>query len=144
MHQLSDSPFSATITTVDSTQVHAAIRASDLMIIASGTATLEAALIGTPMIIIYKLSTLSWWLSQRLVQLTHSGLPNIIAGEEIVPELLQGQANVERVTAIAEELLANPEQRIAQQQRLATIRQQLGAPGAATRVADLVLSYTQH
>ena len=114
------------------------------MIIASGTATLEAALVGTPMIIIYKFSALTWWLSQRLVQLTHSGLPNIIAGEEIVPELLQDQANVERVTTAAEDLLANPEQRVTQQQRLATIRQQLGASGAATRVADLVLSYTEH
>ena len=144
MHQLNDSPFSATITTVDSTQVYTAMRASDLMIIASGTATLEAALVGTPMIIIYKFSALTWWLSQRFVQLTHSGLPNIIAGEEIVPELLQDQANVERVTTAAEDLLANPEQRVTQQQRLATIRQQLGASGAATRVADLVLSYTEH
>jgi len=111
------------------------------MLIASGTATLESALIGTPMIIVYQLSTLTWWLSKRLVQLAHSGLPNIIAGYEIVPELLQKQANLDRVFTTAENHLSNPELLTAQRQRLSEIRKALGDAGAAGRVADLVRHY---
>ena len=129
------------ITIVSSSQAYTVMRAADLMLIASGTATLESALIGTPMIIVYQLSTLTWWLSKRLVQLAHSGLPNIIAGYEIVPELLQKQANLDRVFTTAENHLSNPELLTAQRQRLSEIRKALGDAGAAGRVADLVRHY---
>ncbi len=129
------------ITIVSASQAYTAMRSADLMLIASGTATLESALIGTPMIILYQLSSLTWWLSKRLVQLTHSGLPNIIAGCEIVPELLQKQANLDQVFTIAENHLSNPDLLTAQRQRLSEIRKKLGEEGAAERVANIVRSY---
>jgi len=71
---------------------HEALAAADLALVASGTATLEAALFKTPMVITYRQSTLSWALQRRMMYLPYVGMPNILAGEPLVPELLQGRA----------------------------------------------------
>ena len=118
-----------------------AMRASDLMLIASGTATLEAACLGTTMIVVYKMSRLSWHILRKLVKLELSGLPNVIAGHEIVPELLQDQVATDRITPIALELLQNPKKREAQQAQLSWVYDQLGEPGAAKRTAQLILNH---
>lgn len=120
-----------------------AMRASDLILVASGTATLEAACLLTPMVVIYKLSRLSWWTAQRFVNLDSSALPNILAGRRIVPELLQDDVEVERLTSIALDLLQNPEKREEQRKALFTVREQLGDAGAAERTAELVLGYVE-
>jgi lipid-A-disaccharide synthase len=121
--------------------VYEAMRASDLMLIASGTATLEAACLGTPMIVVYKMSRLSWHILRAIVKLELSGLPNVIAGREIVPELLQDRVTAERVTPIALELLQNPKKREAQREDLRWVYEQLGEPGAAKRTAQLILNH---
>ena len=121
--------------------VYEAMRASNLMLIASGTATLEATCLGTPMIVIYKMSRLSWHILRALVKLELSGLPNVIAGREIVPELLQDQVTSERITPITLELLQNSKKREAQQESLRWVYEQLGEPGAAKRAAQLILSH---
>lgn len=121
--------------------VYEAMRASDLMLIASGTATLEATCLGTPMIVVYKMSRLSWHILRALVKMELSGLPNVIAGREIVPELLQNQVTAERIAPIALELLQNGKKREAQQETLRWVYEQLGEPGAAKRTAQLILSY---
>ena len=123
--------------------VYEAMRASDLMLVASGTATLEAACLGTPMIVVYKMSRLSWHILRKLVKLELSGLPNVIAGREIVPELLQNQVTTKRITPIALELLQNPEKREAQQETLRWVYEQLGESGAAKRTAQLILNHIQ-
>ncbi|MBC8234294.1 lipid-A-disaccharide synthase [bacterium] len=120
-------------------EVYNIMRACDLMCIASGTATLEAALMLTPMIIIYKVSFSTWIILNSLVRLTHSGLPNIIAGREIVQELLQSQANPQLISKIAIELLSDPNKIARQKAELAKIREQLGTEGAVERIAKLVL-----
>ena len=71
---------------------HEALAAADLALVASGTATLEAALFKTPMVITYRQSPLSWALQRRMIYLPYVGMPNILAGEPLVPELLQGRA----------------------------------------------------
>lgn len=121
--------------------VYEAMRASDLMLIASGTATLEATCLGTPMIVVYKMSRLSWHILRALVKMELSGLPNVIAGREIVPELLQDQVTPERIAPIALELLQNSKKREAQQESLRWVYEQLGEPGAAKRTAQLILSH---
>ena len=123
--------------------VYEAMRASDLMLIASGTATLEAACLGTPMIVVYKMSRLSWHILRKLVKLKLSGLPNVIAGREIVPELLQDQVTAERIAPIALELLQNSKKREIQQESLRWVYEQLGEPGAAKRTAQLILNHIQ-
>ena len=121
--------------------VYPSMRAADLMLVASGTATLEAACIGTPMIIVYKVSLLTWWIIQHFVNLEFSGLPNIIAGREIVPELLQDEVTTNQVTATVIDLLENPEQCQKQRQELKQVSKSLGLIGARKRVADLILNY---
>lgn len=115
------------------------MRASDLMLITSGTATLEAACLGTPMIVIYKMSRLSWWTVKSLANIDLSGLPNIVAGREIVPELLQNDAQPSQITTIALKLLQSLEARKSQQEELRKVYAQLGNPGAAERTAQIIL-----
>jgi len=84
---------------------HEALAAADLALVASGTATLEAALFKTPMVIAYRQSTLSWALQRRMMYLPYVGMPNILAGEALVPELLQGRATPAALAAALLELL---------------------------------------
>ena len=112
---------------------------SDLLLSTSGTATLEAAFFNTPLVIIYKTSWLSYILGKLLVKLPHVGLPNIIAEEEIVPELLQGEVKSQAIANNALEILDSPSRQQEIQQNLEEVKMKLGASGAVNRVAQLVL-----
>lgn len=116
-----------------------AMRAATLVLVTSGTATLEAACIGTPMVILFRTSTLNWNIIRSLSPLNRSGLPNLIAGRDIVPELLQTDLTPTALTELALEFLGNPEKREAQRRSLQAIYVQLGTAGAAERTAELVL-----
>lgn len=118
---------------------YAAMRAANLMLVTSGTATLETACIGTPMIILYRTSWLNWRLINALTPLEHSGLPNLIAGKRIVPELLQSDLSSDSLTEHTLDLLNDPKIWVAQREALEAVYQQLGEPGAAERTAQLVL-----
>jgi lipid-A-disaccharide synthase len=120
-------------------QTYTAMRAAMLMLITSGTATLEAACIGSPMIILYRTSQLNWRIINALTPLEHSGLPNLIAKRRIVPELLQGDLTPDTLTEFTLDLLQNPEKCDAQRDALNAVYQQLGESGAAERTAQLVL-----
>ena len=115
-----------------------AMRASTLLLVTSGTATLEAACIGTPMIILFRTSTLNWRIIRALSPLNRSGLPNLIAGHDIVPELLQTDLTPAALTELALDFLRNPERRETQQKALQAVYAQLGTAGAAERTAELV------
>ncbi|GKT10563.1 lipid-A-disaccharide synthase [Desulforhabdus sp. TSK] len=116
------------------------LRACDLVLTASGTVTLESAMLGTPMVIVYKVSSLSYHLGRHLIKVKYAGLPNLIAGQRIVPECLQHEARAERIAAEAMDLLLHPQKLEKQKRGLAQIRQRLGAPGVAHRVAELALA----
>jgi len=118
--------------------IYDVLAASDLAIVASGTATLEAALLETPMIVIYRVSRLSYLLGRMFIQVKNIGLVNIMAGTTIVPELIQGTASPERIASLATALLDDPEARTKMKAALSRIKQQLGMPGAAERAARLV------
>ena len=117
--------------------------ASDLILVASGTATLEAAIIGTPMIIVYRLALLSWLLGRLLIRVPHIGMVNLVAGRRVVPELIQFDATPERITAEARRLLLSAEQRLLVRQELQQIRERLGPPGALDRTVDAILECLQ-
>ena len=104
--------------------------------VASGTATLETALFGTPLVVIYRTGRLNWELGRRLVKLRRIGLPNIVAGEDVAPELLQGDFTPERLAALLAPWLDDPARRAAQRETLARVRAKLGGPGASERAAD--------
>ncbi|PIE71989.1 MAG: lipid-A-disaccharide synthase [Deltaproteobacteria bacterium] len=113
---------------------------SDLVVAASGTVTLEAAVAGMPTIIIYRMSAVSFMMARRFVKVPYAGLANLIAGREVMPELLQDDANPAAVARMIADLLASPERLVRMRTELADVRQQLGQPGVAARTADLALS----
>jgi lipid-A-disaccharide synthase len=118
------------------------IAASEVALVASGTATLETALLGCPMVIAYKVSPLTYILGRMLITgVNFIGMPNILAGEKIVPELIQGELTARNLIRAAEPLLHDSirNETIA---KLNLLRSRLGAPGAAARVAALALSMT--
>lgn len=106
---------------------------------ASGTATLECALLDVPMIVGYRLQPLSAWLARRLVRVPHVALANLIAGERAAPELLQGQWTPEVIADESRRLLAGAADE--QRRALAVVRERLGPPGASRRAAEAVLEH---
>lgn len=120
-------------------ETYTAMRAATLMLVTSGTATLETACIGTPMIILYRTSWLNWRIINALTPLEHSGLPNLIAGKRIVPELLQDDLTHDKLSSHTLDLINNPDKLDAQRTSLSKVYKQLGEPGTAKRTAQLVL-----
>lgn len=117
--------------------MYTALRASDAAIVASGTATLETALIGTPQVIVYRMSPVSYAIARSLVKLPHAGLPNIVAEREIVPELIQSEATPERMASEVLSMLEGSK-REAILEGYDEIRRNLGRGGATERVAKSV------
>ncbi len=113
---------------------------SELLITASGTATLEAAILGKPMVIVYKVSFLSYWIGRALIQVDHIGLVNLVAGKEIAPELIQQEVNPKKVADEALRILRDPTLCRRMTEAMAEMRQSLGEPGAAQRAAGIVIS----
>jgi lipid-A-disaccharide synthase len=116
------------------------IAASELSLTASGTATLEVALLGRPMVIMYRASPLTYLAGRALVHVPWIGMPNLIAGRRIVPELIQGRASAAEIAREADAILSSPERARTIVQDLAAVRAALGAGGAAERAAELALS----
>ncbi|MFQ5330127.1 MAG: lipid-A-disaccharide synthase [Thermodesulfobacteriota bacterium] len=120
-------------------EMYTALRASDTAVIASGTATLEAAIIGTPMLIVYKLSTLSYMLAKLLVGVEYVGLPNIVSEKPIVPELIQGAVTPANITEELCWLIEGGATTMEMMAGIAKIRDGcLGEPGASKRAAEAV------
>jgi lipid-A-disaccharide synthase len=119
-------------------QTHAALGAASLALVASGTATVEAALLGTPMIVVYRLSPLTYALGRPLVRVPHVAMANLIAGRRVVPELIQGAFTGERVAREALTLLGDPAGLASMREALGEVRRRLGPPGACQRAAEIV------
>ncbi|MGM9519697.1 MAG: lipid-A-disaccharide synthase [Phascolarctobacterium sp.] len=111
---------------------------ADLALATSGTVTLEAALCGLPSVIVYRTSALNAFIARRVINIPNIGLPNIVAGRQILPELLQEDFTPAKVANTAMELLA-PERRSQLEANLAFMKARLGEPGAVNRVAQLIL-----
>ncbi len=111
---------------------------ADIAIVTSGTATLETGYFRTPMIVVYRMSWFSYLIARALVRVRSIGLVNIVAGERIVPELIQGQVTPQRLASSALALMENEGQRREMSERLAVIREKLGTPGASVRVARAI------
>ena len=121
-------------------QTREALAASDAAAIASGTATLEAALLETPMVIVYKESTINWHTLGRLITVSHYGLVNLVAGQEIATELMQKDLTGENLTSKLVELL-DPDINRTMRKRLHEVAHKLGEPGASSRAAELILEF---
>lgn len=121
-------------------QPNEVMAAADLLLVASGTATLQAAMVGTPMIIVYRVSSLTYWLGRWLIRVKWIGLVNIIAGRTVAPELIQHDLTPERLTEEAAHLLRDREAHRQMREALRAVRKSLGEPGASRRAAAVILA----
>lgn len=117
---------------------HAVLGASRLALVASGTATIEAALLGVPMVVVYRVSRLTYGLGRPLVRVPHFAMVNLVAGRAVVPELMQSDFTPERVAAQASQLLDDPSLYDRMRRDLEEVRRRLGEPGASERASRLV------
>ena len=115
-------------------------RSCRLAIAVSGTVTLESAIWGTPTVIIYRLSPVSYWLGRALVRVDHMGLVNLIAGRRLVPELVQQEATSANIARVVLDLLADGERMEEIKTGLAEVRTILGNAGASKRVAEIAIT----
>ena len=116
-----------------------AVAASDLAAVASGTATLETAIIGSPLIVVYRASRLNWRIFRPLINTPFVGMPNLIAGREIAPELLQDDLNGERLATLIVEFLSDPARLRRSRDDLAEVKKKLGEANASERAANRIL-----
>jgi lipid-A-disaccharide synthase len=112
---------------------------ADVAITASGTATVQAALHGRPMVVVYRLSTLTYRLGRRFLLVDNVAMVNLIAGKRIVPELIQDDCTAENIAAETLSLLTNPQRAADTRRALADVCAKLGGPGASARAAEAVL-----
>ena len=119
-----------------------ALQASDAAVVCSGTATLQAAILSVPMVVVYQVSTLTYQILKRLIAVPHIALVNLIAEERLVSELIQGQLAAQTLCEQMEPLLVDGAQRRRQKARFAEIRAMLGAKRAAHEVTREILRYT--
>jgi lipid-A-disaccharide synthase len=120
-----------------------ALAAADAAIVASGTATLEAALAGVPQVVVYRTSWLSWMIGRMLIRVRFISLPNLLAGKALVPELLQSRCTATNIAEALSPLLTDGPEREAQLEGLRAVRAELlppGAPSASRRAAEEVLA----
>jgi len=118
------------------------VAAADVALSSSGTATLECAVLGTPVIVMYRLSQANYWLGKMVVTIPHFALINIVAGKQIVPELIQGAVNGERIAAEVRRLL-EPGNYARVTAELGAVRSKLGDAGAARRAAEAIMKVVE-
>ena len=134
---LRDSPVPVSVAKDQASEVMAA---SDVLLVASGTATLQAAVVGTPMVLLYKTTWPTYWIARLLVTVKWIGLVNLVAGRSIVPELIQDEATAERLYKEVRRLVTDHRAYNDMKEGLRQVRDSLGEPGASRRAAELVLA----
>ena len=120
---------------------HEAMSRCDLIVMASGTATLEAALLAIPAVIVYKVSFISYLLGRILIRVPWIGLANIVAGKEVYPELIQYDVTPEKIVETCLGLILRPGKLQEVRKELLGIREKLGTPGASKRTAEVIFHY---
>jgi lipid-A-disaccharide synthase len=120
-------------------QTHEILAAADIALVASGTATLETALLGTPMVIVYRVAPLTFAAARLLVRVPNIGMANLLAREELFPELIQQDVNPARLTAAVMALLRDLDHLARICAGIKRIREQLGGPGASQQAAAVAL-----
>jgi len=124
-------------------QTYETVNAADLIVTASGTATIEAAILETPMIITYIVAPLTYWLGRFFIKVPFIGMVNLIAGKQVAPEIIQTMVTPKRMTQEVLTLLRNPEKLTTTKQELRTVRKKLGEPGAPDRAAAIIAELLQ-
>lgn len=137
---LSSSPLKVTVVDQYRYNVRSAM---DFSIVASGTATLETAFLGCPMLIIYKTSFINYLIAKSFINFPYIGLVNIVAGNMLVPELIQYEATPHNIAEKTIQLLNDPETLAIIRYEMRKIKEKMGGPGASRRTANIILDYLQ-
>ena len=125
--------------TVKSGEIYNIMHYSTLIVVSSGTATLETALAGTPMVIIYKMSPITYLIARLMVSMPYIGMANIVHGEKVVPELIQRNAKPGKIAGVVFQLLSDRALYYKIKNKLKNTRNLLGKPGAADRAVDMLV-----
>ncbi len=120
-------------------ETDAVLASADVALVASGTATVQAALHDTPMVVVYRVSPTTYRIGRRLVKVDTFGMVNLIAGTRLVPELIQDACTPEAIAREAVSMLTDPERASTIRAGLADVRRRLGGPGASRRAAEAIL-----
>ncbi len=116
------------------------LKICDAGVVASGTASLEAAVTGLPIVVVYRVNPISYGIGRMLVRLDDVALPNLVAGRRVVPELIQGECTGERIAATLSDYLDDPEKTARVRKELGQIQGKLGGPGVFDRAADALIA----
>lgn len=136
IEELPNGPTRCSVVTTNTRQV---LRQARAAMVASGTATIEAALMGCPMVVAYKVVPLTYLLGKLLVKVPHIGMVNIVAGKQVCPEFIQGRATPKAIAAALDPLLDDGPERTGMIEELAVVANTLGPGRAAYRTAELIL-----
>lgn len=128
---------------IGESHVYDMMAVSTAAIAASGTATLETALMGLPTLLVYRVSPLTYWLSKLLVHIDNIGLPNIIMGRRIMPELWQDDVTADRIAETIVPMLTDTARHDALQKAMADVRSTMGSAGAVQRIAETILEFAK-
>ncbi|MGE4543902.1 MAG: lipid-A-disaccharide synthase [Pedobacter sp.] len=130
-------PYGLPVTLIDE-DIYNIIQACDAIISVSGTVTLQIALVGTPMAIVYKLAPISYAIGRRLIRVPYIGLANIVAGRQVVKEFIQQQASPDAIASEIDAILSDAGYNRAMRNDLLTIQERMGEGGCSERVARMV------
>lgn len=119
---------------------HEVMKYAEFAFVTSGTATLETAFVGTPMIVVYKTSAITYWIARFVVKIKNISLVNIVAEKTIVPEMIQGNVTVDSLVKEARTILNSPEHYRSMKDELDAVRKKLGGIGASANVAEAILA----
>ncbi|MDY6973745.1 MAG: lipid-A-disaccharide synthase, partial [Thermodesulfobacteriota bacterium] len=119
--------------------IYEVLRACDIALVASGTVTLETAIMGVPLIIVYKVSPVTYWLGRMVIKVPYIGLVNLVAGQKVAPELIQGQVVPDRLAHEALNILEDTEATEKMKEKLKGIREDLGRGGASEKTARIAM-----
>jgi len=123
--------------------IYDVMQSADLLLVASGTATVEATIMGTPMIVLYRVSPLTYFLGRLLIKVDHIGMVNIIAGKKVAPELSQGDFNPKKLASTVTDMVQDPSTLQKIRQELVAVRKKIGDPGASARAARIIIDDLQ-
>ncbi|NQU74415.1 MAG: lipid-A-disaccharide synthase [Candidatus Omnitrophica bacterium] len=129
--------------TIIESKTYEIINSSDLVLVVSGTSTLETAILGKPMVIVFKLALLEYIVGRPLLRVKNIGLVNIVAGREVVPELIQFKVRPSKIAQIAIDILSNPSRYESMKKEIASVKNRLYPDGASRKAALAVLKFLQ-
>jgi lipid-A-disaccharide synthase len=124
---------------ISQNSVYHTLAACDLALVASGTATVETAILGVPMVLLYRASAITFWIGKRVIKVPFLGLVNLVAGERVIPELIQDDLTPDRLAHEALEILEDGQKREIMIEKLGMVKQRLGRGGASERTARIAL-----